>query len=91
MYACPAVGLTSTVPPQASAVPAFEPFSWIWKRSSASAAPCGQDFVTVTLGGAVNLFLNVHVAFVAVVPCATVAVAVPWLNVQFVPVPESKV
>jgi hypothetical protein len=55
------------------------------------AAPFGHDFVTVTLGCAVSLFLNVHVAFVAVAPCATVAVAVLPLQTQFVPVPESNV
>ena len=47
--------------------------------------------ITVTFGCAVSLFLNVHDAFVAVVPLATVAVAVPPENVQFVPVPESNV
>ena len=46
---------------------------------------------SVTFGGAVSLFLKMHDAFVAVVPAATVAVAVLPLNVQFVPVPESNV
>ena len=90
-YAWPAFGLTSMLPPQASAVPTFEPFSCTWKRSPLFAAPFGHDFVTVTFGGAVSLFLKVQDAFVAVVPAATVAVAVLPLNVQFVPVPESKV
>ena len=90
-YAWPALGLTSMLPPQTSAEPAFEPFSCTWKRSPLLAAPFGQDFVTVTFGGAVSLFLNVHVALVAVVPAATVAVAALPLKVQFVPVPESKV
>ena len=90
-YAWPAVGLTSMLPPQARAVPTFELFSCTWKRSPLFAAPFGHDFVTVTFGGAVSLFLKVQDAFVAVVPAATVAVAVLPLNVQFVPVPESKV
>ena len=90
-YAWPGVGLTSRLPPHASAVPALDPSSWAWKRSPELAAPFGHDFVTVTFGWAVSLFLNVHAAFVAVVPLATVAVAVLPENVQFVPVPESNV
>ena len=91
VYACPGVGLTSRLPPQASAVPTFEPLSSTWKRSPAFAGPFGHDFVTVTFGGAVSLFLNVQAALVAVVPAATVAVAVLPEKTQFVPVPESKV
>ena len=64
------------LPPQARAVPTFELFSCTWKRSPLFAAPFGHDFVTVTFGGAVSLFLNVQAALVAVVPAATVAVAV---------------
>ena len=77
------------LPPQANAAPTLTLFSWTWKRSPEFAAPLGQDFVTVTFGGAVSLFLNVHDALV--VPAATVAVAVLPLKVQLVPVPESKV
>ena len=83
--------MTSMLPPQANAAPTLTLFSWTWKRSPEFAAPLGQDFVTVTFGGAVSLFLNVHDALVAVVPAATVAVAVLPLKVQLVPVPESKV
>src|SRR5947208_1440623 len=81
----------SRLPEQARAVPAFDPFSWTWKRSPEFAAPFGHDFVTVTFGWAMSLFLNVHEAFVAVVPLATVAVAVLPEKAQFVPVPESNV
>ncbi|TML95389.1 MAG: hypothetical protein E6G03_08450 [Actinobacteria bacterium] len=61
-YATPAVTPTSVLSPQSSGSPTFEPLRLAWKRSPACALPPGQDFVTVTFGAALSVFVIVQLA-----------------------------
>ena len=50
------------LPAQASGSPPFGPSRCTWKRSPSAALPFGQDFVTVTFGAALSVFVIVQLA-----------------------------
>src|SRR5438128_1227042 len=61
-YATPAVTLTSVVPAQSSGSPTLEVLRFTWKRSPSAPLPFGHDFVTVTFGAALRVFVSVQLA-----------------------------